>query len=184
MATIIAGRFGEQSQLAVALERLRAAGFPADQISSFYLAPAGQHARYPIGGDHDKSVGTESTASGSFDGMAGGGVLGAAVGSLSAPVLGPIGPLAGSLVGAHIGNLVGVLGQMKDEHGTEDHPGVRQSGLMVAVSTPNASCVQRAVAVLRECEVQGLESANGRISGGDWVDFDPTSRPTLINHPT
>ena len=183
MATIIAGRFDEQSQLSVAIERLRDAGFPADQISSFYLAPAGQHERYPIGGDHDKSVGMESTVRGSVDGMAGGGVVGAALGSLTAPVLGPIGPLAGSLVGAHIGNLVGVLGHIKDEHGTEDHPGVRQGGLMLAVSTPNSSCLQKAVAVLRECEAQGLESASGRISGGDWVDFDPTSRPVLIDHP-
>jgi hypothetical protein len=182
MSTIIAGRFNEQSQLAVAVARLRAAGFPADQISSFYLAPAGQHARYPIGGDHDKSVGTESTLSGSLDGMAGGGLVGAAVGSLTSPVLGPIGPLAGSLVGAHIGSLVGVLGQMKDEHGTEDHPSVRQGGLMVAVATPNSSCLQKAVAVLREAEAQWLESARGRIGGGDWVDFDPTSRPVLIDH--
>lgn len=181
MATIIAGRFDEQTQLSLAVARLRAAGFPADQISGFYLGPAGQHARYPFGGDHDKSVGAESSVSGSVDGMAGGSVVGAAVGSLAAPVLGPIGPLAGSLVGAHIGNLVGVLGRMQDDEGAEDHPGVRRSCLMLAVSTPNSSCLQKAVAVLRECGAQGLESSNGRISGGDWVDFDPTSRPALID---
>lgn len=184
MATIIAGRFDEQSQVSAAMEHLRAAGFPADQISSFYLAPAGQHARYPIGGDHDKSVGTESTSSGTVDGMAGGGMVGAAVGALTAPILGPVGPLAGSLVGAHIGNLVGVLGNMKDEQSNEDHPLVRQGGLMIAVATPNASCLQKAVAVLRACDAQGLESASGRISGGDWVDFDPTSQPVLIDRPT
>ncbi len=181
MGTIIAGRFDEQSQIAAATNRLRAAGFPADQISSFYLAPAGQHARFLLGGDHDKSVGAESTTSGTVEGMAGGGLVGAAVGALSSPVLGPIGPLAGSLVGAHIGNLVGVLGNMKDERSDEDHSRVRQGGLMIAVATPNSSCLQKAVAVLRECDAQRLESANGRISGGDWIDFDPTSQPTLID---
>jgi hypothetical protein len=181
MATIISGRFDEQSQSAAALKRLRAAGFPADQICSFYLSPAGQHARYPIGGDHDKSVGAEGAGIGAVDGIAGGGLVGAAVGTLTVPVLGPLGALAGSLVGAHIGNLVGALGHMKDNPGDEDHPGVRQGGLVVAVSTPNAACLKKAVAVLRECDARSLESATGRISGGDWIDFDPTSIPAPID---
>lgn len=180
MSTIIAGRFDEPSQLALAIERLRAAGFPADQISSFYLAPAGQHARYPLGGDHDKSVGAEDTASGSIDGMAGGGLVGAAVGTLTAPVLGPIGTLAGSLVGAHIGNLVGVLGHMTDEESDQTHPRIRHGGLMLAVATPNAPCLHKAVTLLRECDAQALESATGRISGGDWLDFDPAAPPVPI----
>ena len=181
MATIIAGRFDEQTQLAVAMDRLRAAGFPADQISSFYLAPAGQHARYPMGGDHDNSVGTETSVNGTVEGMAGGGLVGAAVGTLTAPVLGPIGTLAGSLVGAHIGNLVGVLGHMKDGDGAEDHPAVRQGGLMIAVATPNAASLQKAITLLRECDCRLLESASGRIHGGDWIDFDPTSAPALLD---
>lgn len=181
MATIIAGRLDQQSDLEHVIAALRQAGFPADQISSFYLAPAGQHARYPAGGDRDKSVGAEASVEGTVDGMAGGGLVGAAVGTLAAPVLGPIGTLAGSLVGAHIGNLVGTLGRMEDEHADADHPRTRQGGLMIAVATPNAACLQKAVSILRARGVQSMESASGRISGGDWVDFDPTAAPVPID---
>ncbi len=181
MATIIAGKFDEQVAVDEAVSSLRAAGFPAEHISSFYVAPAGQHARYSIGGDHDKSAGAEDTPKGTAAGTATGGVIGAAIGAISSPLTGPIGVIAGGLVGAHVGNLVGALGTMKDDNVAADAPTIRHAGLMVAVSTPNEECLQRAAALLQSQGAVLLELASGQIRNGDWQDFDPAAPPHLID---
>lgn len=181
MATIIAGSFEEQASVDAAVRALRAAGFPSEHISSFFVAPAGQHARYPIGGDHDQSTGTEEATKGTAAGTTTGGVIGAAIGAISTPLTGPIGAITGGLVGAHVGNLVGALGAMKDDGEQDDTPPIRHSGLMVAVSTPNEQCMQRAIALLREQGAAGLETGEGRIVNGDWEDFDPAAPPRLID---
>lgn len=181
MATIIAGRFDEQATAEAAVNALRAGGFPAEHISSFYVAPAGQHARYRLGGDHDKSVGAEDSPKGTVAGSTTGGVIGAAVGAISTPLTGPIGAITGGLVGAHLGNLVGALGAMKDDGDSPDAPPLRHSGLLVAVSAPTESCVQRALGILEEQGAVDLESSSGRIERGDWQDFDPAATPHLID---
>ncbi len=181
MASIIAGSFNDQSAVDAAVGALRAAGFPAGHISAFFVAPAGQHARYPIGGDHDKSTGAERTVQGTAAGATAGGMIGAAIGAMSAPLTGPIGAITGGLVGAHVGNLVGALGAMKDDDGPPDAPRIRHAGLMVAVSTPTEHCVQRAIALLRDQGAVALESGSGSIVQGDWQDFDPSVPPQLID---
>lgn len=181
MATIIAGSFDEQAAAEAAVTALRAGGFPAEQISTFYVAPAGQHARYRLGGDHDKSTGAEDSQKGTMAGSATGGVIGAAIGAISTPLTGPIGAITGGLVGAHVGNLVGALGTMKDDGDSPDSPPVRHSGLMVAVSAPTDSCVQRALAILDAQGALALESSAGRIVKGDWQDFDPSAPPHLVD---
>ncbi len=181
MSTIIAGRFDEQAAVETAVGALRAAGFPAEQISTFYVAPAGQHARYPLGGDHDKSTGAEESPKGAAAGTAAGGVIGAAIGAASAPLTGPLGVITGGLVGAHVGNLVGALGMMKDDHAAADAPSIRHAGMMVAVCTPTQRCVQGAINVLRELGAHPIESGNGRIVNGDWLDFDPSVPPRLVD---
>ncbi len=181
MATIIAGRFDEQVAVDAAVCALRAAGFPAEHISSFYVAPAGQHARYSLGGDHDKSTGAEDTPKGTAAGTTTGGVIGAAIGAISTPLTGPIGAITGGLVGAHVGNLVGALGTMKDDTAAPDAPPIRHAGLMVAVCTPNDACRQRAASLLRSQGAASLELASGRIMNGDWQDFDPSAPPRLID---
>lgn len=180
MTTIIAGRFDEQSDVEAAVTALRSAGFPTDHISTFYLAPAGQHARYTLGGDHDTSVGAEESAQGAAAGTTTGGLVGAALGAVTTPLTGPLGAITGGLVGAHVGNLVGALGKMKDDDDPEHAPAIRHAGLMVAVSTPNLPCEQRAIAVLSEHGAQQLESSSGHIVRGDWQDFDPAAPPQLI----
>ncbi len=181
MATIIAGRFDEQISVDATIAELRAAGFPAEHISTFYVTPAGQHARYRLGGDHDKSVGAEDTAKGTAAGTTTGGLVGAAIGAISAPLTGPIGAITGGLVGAHVGNLVGALGKMHDDDNASDQPLVRHAGLMVAVSAPTAQCVQRAVQILQQQGAGELESADGHIVASDWQDFDPASLPQRIS---
>lgn len=180
MATIIAGRFDEQAVADAAVGALRTAGFPAEHISSFYVSPAGQHAQYPIGGDHDNSPGAEDTSKGTMAGSAAGGAIGAAIGAITTPLTGPIGAITGGLVGAHIGNLVGGLGTMRDDDSPADAPAVRHSGLLVAVCTPTENSMQRALAILDDQGAVALESSSGHIVNGDWQDFDAASPPHLI----
>lgn len=182
MTTIIAGRFDEQSKLDQAVAALRQAGFPQDQISTFYVNPAGRHARFPIGGDHDKSPGAENSGLGTAAGTATDSIVGGIVGAATAPVTGPIGTATGALVGAHIGNLIGGLGAMKEDgEGPQENPvPVRQSGLLAAVSTPVASSQSRAISILRERGAHDIEMNEGKISQGDWEDFDPAAPPRLI----
>lgn len=182
MATIIAGRFDEQSIADAAVGALSSAGFPAEQISTFYVAPPGQHARYQIGGDHDKSPGAEDSPKGTLAGATTGGLVGAAIGAVSTPVTGPLGAIAGGLVGAHVGNLVGALGKMRDDDSPVDAPVIRHAGLMVAVATPTTHCVQRAVDILGQHGAIALEASDGHIVDGDWQDFDPAAPPHLIRN--
>ncbi len=185
MTTIIAGRFEAQTQVDAAVRALRDAGFPSEHISSFYLTPAGQHARTPIGGDHAISQGAEATPQGTAAGMAGGGLIGAAVGAITTPLTGPLGAVTGGLVGAHIGNLVGALGAMKeDDAATHETPPIRQAGLRVAVATPTLHSAQQAIAVLRAQGGDEIESAQGQIVGSDWRDFDPSLPPQRIDAPS
>ncbi len=182
MANIIAGRFDTRDAADQAVAELRSSSFPAAQISCFYVGPAGQHSRYRLGGDHDKSPGAEDSPRGTMAGVATGGLVGAAIGAATAPVTGPLGPITGGLVGAHIGNLVGALSKMKDggADGSEVAP-VRHSGFMVAVSAPNPGCEQKAIAVLLQQGAVELESGTGHIEHGDWRDFDPAEPPHRID---
>ena len=174
MSTIIAGRVEQQSQVQDAVGALRNAGFPEDQISSFYVNPPGQHDTYPIGGDRDKSPGAEHSSRGT----AGGGALGAAIGIAATPLIGPAGALAGGLVGAHVGSLVGTLSQMDE---ADETPPVRQSGMLVAISVADDADEARAVQVLRALGAHDLERAEGTIAEGDWRDFDPVSTPVFLD---
>ena len=177
MTTIIAGRFEQQDNVAQAIAALQQAGFASGQISAMYVGPAGRHARYPVGGDHDTSAGAEESGRGTLAGSAIGGAVGAAVGA-AAPVAMPIGVAVGGLVGAHIGNLVGALGKMKDDGG---HPApLRHSGLLVAVETPQAEAQEQAISVLRQQGASEVERGDGHIVDGDWEDFDPTQPPRLV----
>lgn len=181
MSTIIAGRFEELSEVDSAMSALREAGFPADQISSFFLSPAGQHARYALGGDHNVSAGAEESTKGTAAGTTGGGLVGAAIGAMTTPITGPLGAVTGGLVGAHIGNLVGALGKMKEDDSPEDEPAIRHAGLIVAVSAPVESSQRRAIDVFRQFGARAIELSHGRIVGGDWEDFDPVARPHLLD---
>ncbi len=180
MTAIIAGRFDEQTAADAAVAALRDAGFPADDISSFYVSPAGQHAQYPIGGDHDTSTGAEESPKGTIAGATTGGLVGAAIGAVTTPLTGPLGAITGGLVGAHVGNLVGALGKMKDDDPSVSAQPIRHAGMLVAVSAPDADCEQRALRILTDRGALALESGSGHIVQGNWEDFDPAGPPNLI----
>jgi len=182
MTTIIAGSFEQQTQAQEAIDRMLRAGFPADRISSFYVNPAGQHDRYPIGGDRDKSPGAEESPTGTATGMTGGGAIGAAVGAATTPLTGPLGAVTGAFVGAHLGSLVGSLGKMEEDGGDPDENEipVRHAGMLVAVSVPEPADEDRALNALRSLNPTYIERAEGSIVDGDWQDFDPVAPPSFI----
>lgn len=179
MTTIIAGRMEQQDEVDRAAEQLLQSGFHADQISVFYLSSAGQHDRFPVGGDRDKSPGAEESSQGTAAGTTAGAIAGAAIGAATVPLVPPIGVITGSLVGAHVGNLVGSLSKMKDDGDSdgENPVPVRHAGLMVAVSAPLTSVQQQAASILRSAGAHDIEISEGTIVEGDWQDFDPTSVP-------
>jgi hypothetical protein len=173
MSSIIAARFELQDEAARAVSALVDAGFARERISSFFVNPAGQHDRFVVGGDRDKSPGAEETDKGAAAGVAAGAGAGAAAGVAAVPVAGPLGPVLGGLVGGHLGGLVGSLSA------TDDDPLPRRvAGMLVAVQvgqSGDATLEQRAVKVLRDLQGLDLERAGGEIRDGDWIDFDPLS---------
>jgi hypothetical protein len=176
MSTIIAGHVETQPQLQEVIGELQRAGFSPEQIASFYVNPPGQHDRYPIGGDFERSPGAEDTGKGAAAGVA----AGAAAGLAASPAIGPLGPL----VGGYVGGLVGSLMETKD--GDQDTPlnappHEHRSGLMVAVAADDESLRARAIELLRAIGAYDIEIAEGIISDGDWVDFDPVASPNLID---
>jgi hypothetical protein len=186
MTRIIAGRFEQQSQVQEAIAEILRAGFSEDQVSSFYLTPAGQHGTYPLGGDHDKSPGAENTAPGRTAGMAAGGAVGAAIGAATTPLTGPLGAITGGFVGAHIGSVAGTLSNMKDdgEAAARHMVPVRHAGMVVAVSVPDSDAEEKVVHALRTMGAADIEATEGTIVNGDWEDFDPASPPHFIDEQT
>lgn len=182
MTRIIAGRFEQQSQAQDAIAEILRAGFNEDQISTFYVNPAGQHDTYKIGGDRDKSPGTEDNAAGRAAGMATGGAVGAAVGAVTTPFTGPLGAITGGMVGAHLGSFAGSLGSMKDDgEEVEEHEvPIRQAGMLVAISVPEDDKENIAIDALRAVGAADIERNEGTIIDGDWKDFDPVAPPSLI----
>ena len=173
MTVIIAGRFAQQEEVEQAIAALQRAGAPADQISSFYVNPAGQHDLFPIGGDRDESPGAEDSDKGTALGLGAGGVIGGAAGAIA----GPFGAITGALVGAHVGSLMGSLAGTDED---KDIPPLRESGMLVAVGVSSETEEEKAVDTLRALGATSVERSEGQIVNGDWTDFDPLSLPKFV----
>jgi hypothetical protein len=200
MTPIIAGRFEQKAQAEAAVAALRHGGFDADDVTVFFVNPAGQHAAYPIGGDRDASPGAKQAYSGALKGVAVGTAVGVGVGLAASPALGPAAVVAGAGAGAYAGSLVGALGKMEekpaaakpDEHvieqvATSDAPidtaCVRCSGIFVAVRAVEFAKRVAAVNALRAKGAQDIERADGTWQAGQWIDFDPLKPPLLVDLP-
>src|SRR5688572_25727023 len=176
MATIIAGDFETEAQAEKAVHRLRELGIPAERIASFFVNPPGQHAAFPIGGDHDESPGAEHAEKGAATGAAIGGAVGLAVGLAATPFVGPAAAVGGAGAGAYTGALVGALGTL-GEHKTTTPAVERQGGMMVAVNTSDRIEQALVANALSELGAREIEIADGTWQAGKWVDFDPVSEP-------
>jgi hypothetical protein len=180
MATIIAGGFDVYSKTQAALQRLRDAGIADEFVCEFRVNPAGEHDQTPIGGDRMKSPGAKDAEEGAGKGGAAGAVAGAVAGIALTPVLGPAGIVAGAGVGGYTGSLIGSMNETKKE-GTPDHEDVRPAEAMIAVNIDGAGVsAEQIVRLFDECGAQQVEQAEGTWADGEWVDFDPVSRPQLV----
>ena len=154
MATIIAGNFETKPQAEKAVETLLGLGIPAHRVSSFFVNAPGQHATFPIGGDHDESPGAEGADKGAAKGAA----------------------IGGAGAGAYTGALVGALGNMGD-HKHAATVVERPSGVIVAVNASDHIEQALVANALRELDARQIELADGDWQAGKWVDFDPVSEP-------
>ena len=182
MKRLMVGRYSQQADAESARRELLRAGFPAQEMSLFYVSPEGQHATYPGGGDEDESAGTHEAKAGAVRGAIGGVGAGTLVGVATIPVLGPAAPFLGATVGAYPGALVGALKNMEEpevpadsvDHISEpsaDAP-QRKAGMLLAVAVAMPAEQEAAIEILG-VYADELEAAEGTLENGDWSDFDP-----------
>jgi hypothetical protein len=188
MARIIAGRFHTQAQADAALGALGAAGFAAEDRSSFYLSAPGQHDLQPMGGDTEHhSEGTKHAGKTAVAGGAIGGVAGLALGTAAAAAMEPgftaVAAAAGAGVGAYAGALAGGVSgsrQSDPRKATPEEPVERKAGIMVAVRADGDGSEDRAIQTLRAHGALEIERAEGEWRDGSWSDFDPLRTPRLV----
>jgi hypothetical protein len=176
--SVISGRFQEQLAAEQAVSALKKAGFAPDQIASFYVSTAGQHAIYPIGGDEEKSPGTEGSVRESVGTASLGTVAGVVTGLAALPALGPVAVAAGAGVGAWVGSLYGALNGTAEQAtpanaANQARDAVRKSGMLVAIAVDSAMHEKRVIEIMRNEAALEIARGRGRIQGGDWSDFDP-----------
>ncbi|CAB3627142.1 hypothetical protein [Achromobacter pestifer] len=193
MSMIVAARFQTFDQAALAANKLFAEGFTEDDVHTFYINSAGEHGRYPLGGDRAADPDSKGGHWGAVAGASALGLVFALLGGLiaarlTAPLLIVI---AAAGVGAYLGALAGALwivGRDKrrnpaEARAQENHPPVRAAGVMLALHVPVG---QEGLArrVLRESGGHDIERANGRWLDGKWEDFDPLTPPRHVEAPT
>ena len=182
MSTIVAGRFESATLADEAVHRLTARSIAREAISVFYVTSPGQHDVASFGGDDDASAGAEHASRGASTGAMMGAGLGAAgviigaTAGLAAPLV-AIAGVAAAAAGAYSGSLAGAMGAMMDAG--EQH--IRHAGMLVAVHAPDADTERDAIKLLREAGAVNIERAEGVWEDGEWIDFDPTKAPHLVD---
>ncbi|MCW0206857.1 hypothetical protein AVE30378_05239 [Achromobacter veterisilvae] len=193
MSLIVAARFDTFDEAAVAARKLCTEGFTEDDIHTFYINTAGEHARFPIGGDR---VADPDSKGGHFGAVAGASALGllfALLGGLIAARLAAsiLIVIAAAGVGAYLGALAGALwvvgrgrrGRPGVPPAPDVHPDLRQAGVMLALHvSPDRDAAARKV--LSEAGGQDIERAQGRWLNGKWEDFDPLMPPRRVDAPS
>jgi predicted lipid-binding transport protein (Tim44 family) len=176
MSRIIAGRFDATLDADAALDALRREGFSREEIDSFYVAPPGQHAMTPFGGDAPHaSAGSRYAGMGAVLGAVAGGLIGMLIAYLFARSYGAVAILFGAGVGAYLGSFVGTARKVRGgrpEEASVEHPVEPRGGRMIAVNVDRSGTEPRAVKVLREYGARDLGRAEGVWRNG-WKDFDP-----------
>jgi hypothetical protein len=181
MPNIVAGRFETQADADAGLAELMRHGFARDQVTSFFVNPPGQHAKFAIGGDRAASPGAKTAGTGAAAGAVVGGAVGVGLGLAATPVVGPAAVPAAAGVGAYVGALAGALGKMEDSPAdrpyTEPPPEVRHAGIVVAAHAPEPEQRASALEVLQASGAKDIETAEGHWRDGQWADFDPVAPP-------
>lgn len=189
MSLIIAARFDTFDHAQQAADKLMRNGVTSDDMHTFFVNPAGAHARLPIGGDRMADPASKGAPFGAVGGAAILAVVGAVIGALIGfslnnamlPVIG------GAGVGAYIGSLMGGVSRLgRSSPGNaqpvdsydDDSQAARPAGVMLAVRV-DAGRQQHVSNLLREAGGVEIERAHGRWENGQWRDFDPLETPEL-----
>jgi hypothetical protein len=209
MSYIIAARFEIWDKAGEAAEKLMQEGFSEDAIHTFYVNPAGAHAKFPTGGDQM----ADPDATGGSVGAWGGGALLGVVGAVAGAIVGSL--VQGNIyvlivatgVGAYLGSLIGAMGligrgrkknafgismmgarpngqasQTADDSDPDyEHPAIRHAGVTLAV-VADPSQRDLVTRILRETGGVDVERAAGRWENGKWADFDPVKPPELVDN--
>jgi hypothetical protein len=180
MTTIIAGGFENITPAEQAIQRLRERGVADANICKFRVNPPGMHDDTPIGGDRMKSPGAKEADKGAAKAAAVGAAAGLVAGAAATPLLGPAALAAGAGVGAYTASLVGGMNETKNEPKPEAED-VRPAEVLVCVNADAAGIPrEEIVRALESAGAWQVEDAQGTWVDGEWVDFNPVSRPHLI----
>jgi hypothetical protein len=182
MANIVAALYKTMDDAERARAAVAAEGIPAADMSLFALNAPGQHAMYPVGGDEDADAGAKHAHVGAATGAAVGATAALALGTAAAVATGtgPIVAATAAAIGAYTGSLVGALNTLGDKEGEPHaHAAERPAGVMLAVATPS-DAKDNVIRVLRSFAPLELEQAEGVVSDGVWIDFDPRRPPALL----
>ncbi|MGB7480669.1 MAG: hypothetical protein WA924_10090 [Burkholderiaceae bacterium] len=179
MSLIVAGRFPTFERADRVAQRLYSHQIRKEDVSVFFVTPPGQHAQYPIGGDHYADAAAATSGKGARWGVVAGAVVGLIAGLLAywAGWRYWLVPLVGAALGAYVGSFSGALGKLEPRSQDGDQPRpLRESGVMLATHVPDTS-VDLVTQLMREGGAQGVERADGTWKDGQWTDFDPTALP-------
>jgi predicted lipid-binding transport protein (Tim44 family) len=176
MSRIIAGRFDSTIDADAAIEALCGEGFTPDEIDSFYVAPPGQNAMTPLGGDAPHaSAGSRFAGAGAIAGALIGGLIGMLIGLLIDGRYGAVVVLFSAAVGAYVGSFLGAMRKVRGgrpEEASVEHPVEPKGGRMIAVNVDRPGMDARALKVLRQFGARDVGRADGTWRNG-WTDFDP-----------
>jgi len=176
MSRIIAGRFDATIDADAAIETLRREGFNRDEIDSFYVAPAGQNAMTPLGGDAPHaSAGSRFAGFGALAGAVIGGLAGMLIGMAIDSRYGAVAVLFAAGLGAYVGSFLGAMRKVRGGTRAEasvEHPVEPKAGRLIAVNADRPGMDERALRVLREFGARDVGRADGIWRNG-WKDFDP-----------
>jgi hypothetical protein len=149
------------------VERLKGVGFYPHDISMLF-ADTGGSKDFAI--EHETKA-PEGATTGGTTGFVAGGILGwlAGIGALAIPGLGPFiaaGPimaaLSGAAVGTALGGIVGALvGMGMPEYEARRYESkIKEGNILVSVHTEDAGGIDRAMAVLKECNAEDISTAS------------------------
>lgn len=183
MSPIVAGRFQTFEQAESAVQALTDANINREDISVFYVNPAGQHDAVTTTGDAPDS-GPEALESENdvVAGAAAGGAIGLALGIAAAvPLVGAAVAVTAMGVGAYTGSFAGNLTGASDADIPSPLP--RRAGVLVAVRLEEIQASYQASMILGAHGGEDLEMADGVLCDGKWIDFDPVIPQRFISAP-
>lgn len=187
MAKLVVGRFEDIVHAKRLIDALPGAGFALREYGLFYVAPPGQHALHPIGGDAHSDEGAKDAGKTAVAGAAIGAATGLAVGAAAAaalPVAAVWAALTATGLGAYLGSFLGALAGTEGgdpREATPEQPVEQPGGPRVAICVDRPGTETQAIALLRRFGAQDIGRAEGEWHARQWQDFDPRVPPEPVD---